>query len=164
MNYEALLISAAFIKFRIAKPPWTNVKSPYWKLSGDGSASGSQSFFSYSPLTNPNTANSSPRKIINILAKISQYLLRRSNKWFMNQTDSFITSVTAVNVPCPCVHIPSKPVVLIVVDIDPQGSIGLSKGSINSQGVEWGSMNGEGFNEKLLGSIGGMKPPIQNYC
>jgi len=42
-----------------------------------------------------------------------------------------------------------------------QGSIGPSKGSINSQGVEWRSMNGQGVNEKLLGSIGDMKPPIQ---
>jgi len=32
------------------------------------------------------------------------------------------------------------------------------------QGVEWGSLNGQGVNEKLLGSTGGMKPPIQNYC
>jgi len=55
-------------------------------------------------------------------------------------------------------------VVLKVVDIDPQGSIGPSKGLINSQGVEWGSLNGHGVNEKLLGSTGGMKPPIQNYC
>jgi len=42
-------------------------------------------------------------------------------------------------------HIPafdSMPVVLKVVDIDPQGSIGPCKGSINSHGVEWGSLNG----------------------
>jgi len=32
-----------------------------------------------------------------------------------------------------------KTVVLKVVDIDPQGSIGPSKGSINSHVVEWGS-------------------------
>jgi len=57
-----------------------------------------------------------------------------------------------------------RPVVLKVVDIDPQGSTGPAKGSINSQGVEWGSMNGQGVNEKLLGSAGDMKPPIQNYC
>jgi len=25
-------------------------------------------------------------------------------------------------------------------------------------------MNGQGVNEKLLGSTGDMKPPIQNYC
>jgi len=50
------------------------------------------------------------------------------------------------------------PVVLKVVDIDPQGSIG------PSNGVEWGSLNGQGVNEKLLGSTGGMKLPIQNYC
>jgi len=31
-----------------------------------------------------------------------------------------------------------KAVVLKVVDIDPQGSIEPSKGSINSHGVEWG--------------------------
>jgi len=30
---------------------------------------------------------------------------------------------------------------LKVVDIDPQGSIGPSNGSINSHGVEWGSLN-----------------------
>ena len=47
--------------------------------------------------------------------------------------------------------------VLKVVDIDPQGSI-------NSQGVEWRSLNGQGVSEKLLGSTGDMKPPIQNYC
>jgi len=34
-----------------------------------------------------------------------------------------------------------KEVVLKVVDIDPQGSNGQSKGSINSHGVEWGSLN-----------------------
>jgi len=39
------------------------------------------------------------------------------------------------------------PVVLKVVDIDPQGSIGPSKGSINSHGVDWGSLNGQGVNE-----------------
>ena len=59
---------------------------------------------------------------------------------------------------------PAKPVVLKVVDIDPQGSVGPSKGSINSHGVEWGSLNGQGVNEYLLGSTGTMKPPIQNYC
>ena len=32
--------------------------------------------------------------------------------------------------------------VLKVVDIDPQGSIGPSKGLINSHGAEWGSLNG----------------------
>jgi len=41
-------------------------------------------------------------------------------------------------------------VVLKVVDIDPQGSIRPSKGSINSQGVEWVSLNGPGVNEELL--------------
>jgi len=40
-----------------------------------------------------------------------------------------------------------KTVVLKVVDIEPQGSIGLSKGSINSHGIEWGSPNGQGVNE-----------------
>jgi len=38
-------------------------------------------------------------------------------------------------------------VVLKVVDIDPQGSIGPFKGSINSHGVEWGSVNSQGVNE-----------------
>jgi len=38
----------------------------------------------------------------------------------------------------------SKSVVLKVVDIDPQGSIGPSKGLINSHGVEWASLNGQG--------------------
>jgi len=33
-------------------------------------------------------------------------------------------------------------VVRKVVDIDPKGSIGPSKGSINSHGVEWVSLNG----------------------
>jgi len=56
---------------------------------------------------------------------------------------------------------PFRPVVLKVVD--PQGSIGPSKGSINSEGVRWGSLNGQGVNEKLLGSSGDMKYPIQNY-
>jgi len=32
----------------------------------------------------------------------------------------------------------TKSVVLIVVDIDPQGSVGPSKGSINNHRVEWG--------------------------
>jgi len=41
----------------------------------------------------------------------------------------------------------SKPVVVKVVDIHPQGSVGPSKGSINSHGVEWGSLNGQGVNE-----------------
>ena len=41
----------------------------------------------------------------------------------------------------------SKPVVLKVVDIDPHGSIGQSKGLINSHGIEWGSLNGQGANE-----------------
>jgi len=40
-----------------------------------------------------------------------------------------------------------KAVVLKVVDIDPQGSIGRSKGSINSHGVEWGSLNGQDVSE-----------------
>jgi len=38
-------------------------------------------------------------------------------------------------------------VVLKVVDIDPQGSIGPSKGLIDSHGVEWRSLNGQGVNE-----------------
>jgi len=38
-------------------------------------------------------------------------------------------------------------VVLKVVDIDPQGSIGPSKGSINTHVAEWGSLNGQGVNE-----------------
>jgi len=41
----------------------------------------------------------------------------------------------------------SKPVVLKVVDIDPQGSTGPSKESINTHRVEWGSLNGQGVNE-----------------
>jgi len=41
----------------------------------------------------------------------------------------------------------ARAVVLKVVDIDPQGSIGPPKGSINSHGVEWGSLNGQGVNE-----------------
>jgi len=36
-----------------------------------------------------------------------------------------------------------RPVALKVFDIDPQGSIGPSKVSINSQRVEWGSLNGQ---------------------
>jgi len=40
-----------------------------------------------------------------------------------------------------------SPVVLKVVDIDSQGSIGPSKGSVNSRGVEWGSLNGQEVNE-----------------
>jgi len=38
----------------------------------------------------------------------------------------------------------AKSVVLKVVDIDAQGSIGPSKDSINSHGVEWASLNGQG--------------------
>jgi len=37
-------------------------------------------------------------------------------------------------------------VVLKVVDIEPQGSIGPSKGLMKSHRVEWGSMNGQGVN------------------
>jgi len=55
----------------------------------------------------------------------------------------------------------SQAVILKVVDIDPQGSNGPSKRSVNSQGVEWGALNGQGVNEKLLGSTGDVKPPIQ---
>jgi len=40
-----------------------------------------------------------------------------------------------------------RSVVLKVVDIDPQGSIGPSKGSINSHRVKWGTLNGQGVNE-----------------
>jgi len=40
-----------------------------------------------------------------------------------------------------------KSVVLKVVDIDPQGSIGPSKGPINSGRVERGSLNSHGVNE-----------------
>jgi len=40
-----------------------------------------------------------------------------------------------------------KSVVLKVADIDPQGSIRPSKGLINSHGVEWGSLHGQGVNE-----------------
>jgi len=39
-------------------------------------------------------------------------------------------------------NIQDRPVVLKVVDIYPQGSIGPSKESINSHKVEWGSLNG----------------------
>jgi len=38
-------------------------------------------------------------------------------------------------------------VVLKVVDIDPQGSIGPSKGLTNGHGVEWGSLNSQGVNQ-----------------
>jgi len=55
-------------------------------------------------------------------------------------------------------------VVLKVSAIDPQGSIKQSKGSINSHGVEWRSLNGQGLNDKLLGSTGTMKPSTQNHC
>jgi len=50
-----------------------------------------------------------------------------------------------------------------MVDIDPQGSFGPSKGPINSQGVEWVT-EWPGAQWKLLGSAGDTKPPIQNYC
>jgi len=40
-----------------------------------------------------------------------------------------------------------NPVVLKVVDIDRHGSIAPSKRSINSHGVEWGSLNGKGVDE-----------------
>jgi len=46
-----------------------------------------------------------------------------------------------------------RPVVLEVVDIDPQGSIGPSKGSINSHGVEWGSLNGQGSMNNCWGLL-----------
>jgi len=38
-------------------------------------------------------------------------------------------------------------VVLKVGDIDLEGSTGPPKGLINSHGVEWGSLNGQGVNE-----------------
>jgi len=38
-------------------------------------------------------------------------------------------------------------VVLKLVDIDPQGSIGPSKGLTNGHGVEWGSLNSQGVNQ-----------------
>ena len=41
----------------------------------------------------------------------------------------------------------SRAGVLKVVDIDPQGSMGPSKGSMNIQGVERGSMNNRGVGE-----------------
>jgi len=44
-------------------------------------------------------------------------------------------------------------VVLKVVDIDPQGSIGPSKGSINSHGVERGSLNGQGSMNNCWGLL-----------
>jgi len=40
-------------------------------------------------------------------------------------------------------------VVLKVVDIDRQGLIGPSKGLINSPGVEWASLNGQGVRHIL---------------
>jgi len=43
--------------------------------------------------------------------------------------------------------------VLKVVDIDPQVSIGPSKGSINSQGVEWESLNGQGSMKHCWGLL-----------
>jgi len=43
--------------------------------------------------------------------------------------------------------LPATSVVLKVVDIDPQASTGPAKGLINSHGVEWGSLNGQGVNE-----------------
>jgi len=46
----------------------------------------------------------------------------------------------------------------------PGGQVDNPSGSINSHGVEWGSLNGQGVNENLLGSTGAMKPPTQNYC
>jgi len=44
-------------------------------------------------------------------------------------------------------------VVLKVVDIDPQGSTGPSMGSINSQVVEWGSLNGQGSMKNCWGLL-----------
>ena len=38
LNYEAIYIGGVFIRFQNVKSPWTNVKPPYWKLFGDGSA------------------------------------------------------------------------------------------------------------------------------
>jgi len=56
-----------------------------------------------------------------------------------------------------------RSVVLKVVEIDPQRSVEPSKGLISGHRVEWGSLNGQGVNEQLLGSTGAMKPPIQNF-
>jgi len=55
-------------------------------------------------------------------------------------------------------------VVLKVVDIDPQGSIGPSKGSINSHGVEWGSLNGQGSMNNCWGLLEQWSLQIINYC
>jgi len=44
-------------------------------------------------------------------------------------------------------------VVLKVVDMDPQGSIGQSKRSVNSHGVEWGSLNGQGSMKNYWGLL-----------
>jgi len=35
LNYEAY--KSLKLNFRMSSPPWTNVKLPYWILSGDGS-------------------------------------------------------------------------------------------------------------------------------
>ncbi len=48
----------------------------------------------------------------------------------------------------------SRAGVLKVVDIDPQGSMRPSKGSMTSQGVKRGSMNNQGVIECLLGVEG----------
>jgi len=39
LNFEAIRIGGVFIKILNVKPPWTNAKPPYWKLSVDGSGS-----------------------------------------------------------------------------------------------------------------------------
>jgi len=44
-------------------------------------------------------------------------------------------------------------VVLKVADINPQRSIGPSKGSINTHGVKWGSLNGQGSMNNCWGPL-----------
>lgn len=53
--------------------------------------------------------------------------------------------------------------ILKVVDIKPWGPMGPSKGVMNSQGVERGSLNNQGVGKCLPGVEGPFTPPILNY-
>jgi len=79
-----------------------------------------------------------------ILHKISVFLtglLRFSRK------SLYPESITAAMFTLPK-NKKSTSVVLKVIDIDPQGSTGPSRGSISSHGgTEWGSLNGQGVSE-----------------
>jgi len=110
-TYGAALISF-FVSFLIISPIASI--TPFWILfekpenrtdiSEHLAQWFSKFFFSYSPLTNPNTINSSPTKITKkgVCKNFTSPTVEKL--WtIINQTDSFITSVTAARAACPYV-------------------------------------------------------------